>query len=273
MVDTLVGLPEYFGDRYAWTLDEYLQMERTLPNGTIMRNGIDRADLIQDLSAYYLDATVDWAAGTCSFDSKDYISILDYCMDIKTPAPVSSDNTVIANNMLLCSPNLLEGKTRLEQVWTLFPWSLATEDAYAGQPLSWIGYPTFDGSCGSRIQLSNRVSICTGSENADGCWEFLKFLLTYESAEDSLKWNGIPVYRPVFNEVVRLAVKDEKMTAADGERFADFAAQLTYIEPATGEIYRIVKDEIEDLLSGDRDSAATAKAIQSRAALYVSEHS
>ena len=273
MIDTLIGLPDYFGDRYAWSLDEYLEMEQNLPEGTIMRNYIDRMTLIEDMSAYYMDKTVDWEAGTCRFDSEAYISILDYCVSIRTPGPVSADNDVLVNGMFLCSPNLLEGKTRLEQVWTLFPWTLAAEDKFAGQALSWIGYPTFDGGCGSRVQLSNRVSVCADSENADGCWAFLKFLLTWESAENSLKWNGLPVYRPLFDEVVSLAAQDEKMTIEDGERLAAFAAQLTYIPPATHELYGIVRDEAEKLLNGTRNSRETSAAIQSRAALYVMERS
>ncbi len=78
----------------------------------------------------------------------------------------------------------------------------------AGCALSFIGWPTIDGSCGSDIILTDPVGIVAQSEHTDGSWTFIKYMIQNTEESDQ---NGLPVYRPLLETMCEAAKEDSAL--------------------------------------------------------------
>ena len=64
----------------SWTLDDLQAALATMPEGcTIFGEGDTKAGMLSNVLAQNMDAFVDWSTGQCSFDSEDFISLLEFC--------------------------------------------------------------------------------------------------------------------------------------------------------------------------------------------------
>lgn len=266
-LETLVGQYSQFGDRFGWTLSEYLNIEKDLPQGTDMIYNMTKEIFLERIASRYIRTAVDWDAGTCDFNNSDFIEILNASTRINH----NPENT---NNMSFgYGPTKVGQGSRVASLsWVNSVWKLAYEVKMAGCELSFIGWPTADGRCGSDIYLNDPVGIMAHGDNRDGCWEFVKYMLTNVNPNSD---DGLPVYLPSLKNKVELAKKDDdlpvKLTDADGEAFLDLVSSVENTSMYDDAIMSIIMNESGALFAGNRTAEQTAALIQSRAGLYVAE--
>lgn len=170
--ETLVGRYSDFGDRYGWTLSEYMSIEETLPDDIETIHNMTKESFINCIVSRYIRTAVDWNERTCNFNTPEFIKLLEAGNRIReTPENL--------NNMSFgYGPTKVGEGTRVASLsWVETVWKLAYEERMAGCKLSFIGWPTVDGSCGSDVYLIEPVGIVSQAENVDGCWEFVKYIL------------------------------------------------------------------------------------------------
>lgn len=268
-LETLVGLNSEFGDRYGWTLSEYLGIESSMPSGSETLYNTTKEQFLRQICARYIRTAIDWVNGSCYFDSDEFIEILEASNRI-------NENPEDLNNMDYTDGTVRVGKGTLVAAasWVNTVWKLAYEESMAGNQLSFIGWPTADGSCGSDIYLYEPIGIVSQSLNTDGCWEFIKFLLT---DVDESSDNGLPVYKPLLDAKIEDAKTDEdnsvQISDTDAERFYALLAAIENTAIYDETVLEIIEEEGESLFSGNKTADQVAKIIQARVSLYVSEQS
>ena len=155
---------------------------------------------------------------------------------------------------------------------------LAKESRRVGQPVSVIGFPTPDGSCGTDFNPGDPIGVMKNGAHPELCWRFLKYCLQHTE-------QGIPNYRPLLEQQLEEArhidASAEYPMWYDGlkspmteEEIAFFRELLSRVEHTTlcdETALDIVREEIAPFLAGERSAEETARIIQRRMSLYVAE--
>lgn len=251
-----------FGDRYGWTLEEYRQIDSGLKEGQMCIYNLTRETYLSEVTSRYVRRAVDWDGGTCDFDNASFRQILQTALNLRE-TPEDLENMVFGPGEL----QVADGTQVTNAVFTTHVYDLAQTEKTAGCQMSFIGWPTTDGSCGTDAYLNRAVGICSQSQDQEGCWAFVKFLLTRVNTEEQ----GLYIYRPAMEESIRRAIADEKMNDADAERLMELTDAVEHIQDYDSAIMSIIKEACAAMFSGDKTVEETAKLIQSRASIYVAE--
>jgi hypothetical protein len=267
-IETLVALYSDFGDAYGWTLNKYLEIEKIMPPDTETLHNNTRRRFLRQISSRYINTAIDWKTGKCDFNNDKFISILEASARVKENPenPAEMDYTY-------SSVKVAKGTRIASVTWVDNVGKLAFEEKMAGCRLSYIGWPTVDGSCGSDIYISAPVGICSQTDFADGCWEFLKYMLT---DVDINSFGRIPVYMPFLQKQIEQAkieapIGGTQISNEDAERFFKLLGEINNVAVYDEIISNIIEEEVSLFFAGEKNAEETAAIIQSRIQLYVSE--
>lgn len=265
--ETLVGLPSRFGNQCGWTLQDYLQIESAVSDDIQTIYNMTKEGFLKEIAARYIRTAVDWENGRCYFDCDDFIEILQASARIREN-PESASGISFAYG----PSEVGKGKWVAALSWVNTVWKLAYEEKMAGCALSFIGWPTIDGSCGSDIILTDPVGIVAQSEHTDGSWTFIKYMIQNTEESDQ---NGLPVYRPLLETMCEAAKEDSalpvKFRDTDQETLFKLLDAAENIAMYDEQVLSIIMDESSAFLNGGKGATETAKAIQSRVSLYLAE--
>lgn len=271
-LETLAARESDFGQRYGWTLEEYRQIDAGLRDDQMCMYNLTRDSFMDNIIARYVRSAVDWT-GSCDFDNPEFVDLLRTVLELRE-TPEDPNNMVFGPG----EPRVAAGEQTTVAVFAMFVSSLAESEQMAGCPLSFIGWPTPDGSCGTDASLNTQLAICSLSQHQEGCWEFIKYMLMNADTDKGVM-PGYPLmmYRPALEESIAKAMADEearvKMTQADADKLLDFLDAIENLNEYDSAIMDIIKSECQAMFSGDKTPEETAKLIQSRASLYVAEQS
>jgi len=149
-----------------------------------------------------------------------------------------------------------------------------------------IGAPNAAGDLSIATRPIWRMGIRANSQHTEAAWEFIRLNLLYPNASGATE--GIPVKRSIFENDINKAFLEGGFSAggffgfADGAEIPAFTEEradlLRYImESITHEyhpnphVMAIVWEEAFALFAGERSIEDTARIIQSRVAIYLSE--
>lgn len=273
-VTTYIADYERFGDRFGWTFDEYLELDGQLGGGQMVYYNLTRDRFLQESAASYMRTAIDWQNGTCDFNNEGFIALLDTARKLReTPEPEDLDDMIFWDPM-----HILDGTQITEIIMVTGVGGLAEEQRMRGvDKLSYIGWPSPDGSCGSVFDLQSCFAVFSTSPQRDGCWEFVKYSLRHP--QDF----GLPVFRPLLEERLAAAQEDvtvlprgnyefkEPLTGAEAAQFRDFLGRIEHTSFFDQTAMAIIQQECEAFFKGDRTAEETAALIQSRLSLYVAE--
>ena len=263
---TLEARTADFGDRFGWTLEEYRQIDSQLQEGQMCIYNLTRETYLNEVASRYIRQAVDWDAGTCDFDNAEFKQVLQTALNLRE-TPEDPNNMDFGPG----EPQVAAGIQVTNAVFTTRVYDLAQSERAAGCPMSFIGWPTADGSCGTDAYLNRAVGICSQSEYQEGCWAFIKFMLTQVNTDEQ----GLYVYRPAMEESIRKAMADEncpvKMNSDDVEKLMALIGAVENIQVYDQAIMSIIKEACAAMFNGDKTVDETAKMIQSRAGIYVAE--
>lgn len=270
-METRLGLQSRFGDTWGWSFDDYRRIDAETPEGKMVIYNLTRDYFLRMSTSRYLRQAIDWQSGTCDFDNPAFVQVLEACRDMRE-TPEDPENLVFGLNLMA------DGyvATELEMLSTVT--DLAKETRQIGQPVSVIGWPTPDGSCGTDFGFGYPIGVMKDGAHPELCWNFLKFCLLNSE-------RGIPNYRPLLEQQLEEArhidPDEERPLWYDGlrspmteEEIAQFRELLGRVEHTT--LYdetalAIVQEEVAPFLAGQRSAEETAQIIQRRMSIYVAE--
>ena len=308
-IQTVVGATKVVGDRMSWTLDDLQAALATMPEGcTIFGEGDTKAGMLSNVLAQNMDAFVDWSTGQCSFDSEDFISLLEFCNSF----PLEYDwNNVDWEEYEDDNTRVMNGKQMLLNAYLYdLGDSLQMYEVVFNGDYSFIGFPQEDGSVGSSFSLGNGIAMSSTCKDKEGAWSFMREYLMpqYANVDEEYMIGGynLSTNKADFEKMVEMAMKKEYQLDENGNQVLDENGQpievpkytygfndLTVDVYATTQeqydqfmalynaidsistydenIYNIVNEVAGGYFNGDKTVQDTAKQIQDRVTLYVNE--
>lgn len=308
-IQTVVGATKVVGDRMSWTLDDLQAALATMPEGcTIFGEGDTKAGMLSNVLAQNMDAFVDWSTGQCSFDSEDFISLLEFCNSF----PLEYDwNNVDWEEYEDDNTRVMNGKQMLLNAYLYdLGDSLQMYEVVFNGDYSFIGFPQENGSVGSSFSLGNGIAMSSTCKDKEGAWSFMRECLMpqYANVDEEYMIGGynLSTNKADFEKMVEMAMKKEYQLDENGNQVLDENGQpievpkytygfndLTVDVYATTQeqydqfmalynaidsistydenIYNIVNEVAGGYFNGDKTVQDTAKQIQDRVTLYVNE--
>jgi hypothetical protein len=298
---TLLGSPDVVGTEPGWTIRELEEAADTMPEGcAILGPYSTRDQVLMEMMFAGMNDYVNWQEGRCDFDNEDFCELLRFCA--RFPAEVDPNGVYSSELMRIASGEQMLMENSIGSLE-----DLGYCDQYFGGACTYIGFPCRSG-CGSYLQMRNSLGMSASCSDKEAGWEFLRMFLSEEYQSNQY---GIPLRRDVFQSQLEDAMRIDYMMNEDGKYLLDengqripisrggmgmadesggsisfeyygltreqadrFLALLELAEVLPGsttEIFEIVNAEAAVFFAGDRSAEDTAKVIQSRVSLYLSE--
>ncbi len=211
---TLTGRESVVGDRYSWTVEDVMDILTGMPEGsTILRYNMTRRDAFFNFLRFSLDRFVDWEAGTCRFDSQDFLDLVQFLENF--PDEVDSENPIAAEEEV--RRRIMAGEQLLEGIMIDWQMDVGVSDGLWQERAAFPGYPTADGSSGSFFYpLGTILSMSSVCRNKDAAWEYIRRLLVPRvSKKDPLvTFMNIPVSTHDFELLLLGEIQQQHKTAA-----------------------------------------------------------
>ena len=280
-VETLVGKQLKLGDRQHWTVQEFLALADS--SDISMFSGMSRELFLFYMEQYLLDAFLDEETKTCSFDSEEFRSLLDYAATLADTEELGFE---VENSMLLIRRDLaLAEPVILSNIGQMH----SAESYTVGEPLAWIGWP---GPNGTKVRPDAEIAVFKNTDHADGAAAFLHFLLS-DTSQTVLGRFAFPMTASMFEKEINAAMEPRNTNdpdlatefTVDGTVYPvvplseeDAARYETFFEHISTQIYypwqaaNILEAECGALWAGERTAAETAAQIQKRMELYLAEN-
>ncbi len=236
---------------------------------------------------------VDEENGTCSFDSPEFVQLLEFCKRFPEKPDRPEKNEESKEQMLAIEEyyrNAHFSHQRDENL--LYPLTFSTGSvgggyAYAkakmGEDITLAGYPSTDGQ-GGRLTTESCIAISSRCENTAVAWEFVKYYLQNANMYTS----GMSILEERFEEeldnwtktgsLLGYVEEDElklyPIKKKQRDTLEEYIRSVTALSPQEQEsLMNIIEEEAEMFLAGDQSAEDAARKVQSRAEIMVSEQS
>ena len=230
---SLVGKTANLNGMTSWNLEEYKAFVSSLPNSKAATNGASKEQMFARLMEQYAGTFIDWSEGSCSFESEEFISLLEFINTFPKEEMYNETSKLemIRSNELLLYPTVMNSVMSFQMNQALF-----------NESVSYIGFPT-ESSGGTKMMiLGNAFGITEACEDKEIAWEFLKGLCT----DEDVYLSGFPVYKESLENAFEFAMVTFYTTDANGNRIEDVQFEIPYGEEVL-EIYAAKQEQIEQL--------------------------
>jgi ABC-type glycerol-3-phosphate transport system substrate-binding protein len=288
---SLVGRADVVGEDMGWTLDEMNAVLSEQPEGTqLLDQYITKSDILYYLCAMNMNRYMDWSQGTCSFDSGDFIQVLQFCDTF--PDEVDMSGSSYGDQV----SGVQSGKKILTMSEMSDFESIQLYEAMFGGDVIYKGFPREDG-VGNVVYVSSGLGMSTACSDKDGAWSFLRTLLTEEYQESGDIWS-FPTNKAAFDNKLERAMEKETITDEQGNEIEvsssgigvdGFFVELYAVTQEQADkimalidsadtalvfddnVMNIVRDEAAAYFAGEKTAEDTAALIQNRVGLYINE--
>lgn len=293
-VSTTMAKQSMVGDITGWTLSEMLDfVEKNDPENIF--DGGARESIFYYFIYNNIDEFIDWETGKCSFEGEDFIRTLEFAAKFPSYEEMNFNEEREGIHARLQANKILLMQTSISSVQ-----QFQMMKGMFGEKIAFVGYPNNERK-GNLIQsTSGCIGLSAKSKNKDGAWEFLSGLLSKDYQESSFNDWGFPIMRSALEKKFKEdmtpeyyedengeQVEREKTTwgyddfdmaiyAATQEDIDELTALLESAEKITGnvdeQLTNIITEESAAFFKGQKTAADTAKVIQNRIQIYVSEN-
>ena len=301
-ISTLVGAAGVVGDKPGWSYADFDAALASMPEGcSPLDQYTTRDDILQRLVTLEMDRLVDWQSGKCSFDSADYVDILNFANRFQADfdwdsyewtEEESTENRIASGRQMLMAANIYSVD------------DLMYNDLYFGGDTTYIGYPSSEG-VGSMMIISSGLAMSAKCADKDAAWSFLRMLMTEEYQDSG--W-GLPINVKSFNKKLEEAMTPEYVKDADGnivldedgnkmqvsrggigmadgtviplyamtqaqaDELLEVINTTTRVMNTNSSLLEIITAEAQAFFAGQKSAEEVARLTQSKVNIYVNEH-
>lgn len=250
LLATVAGLPDIVGGREAWSMADFLDTAQAHPEiGSVFAQD-DGASMLQLLLLYAPDAFVDYETMRASFDSPDFLRLLELAKRQTQPEAESPREA------------LLTGQTLLEQL--MIGRAQYFEEEYE-DGLNRLAIPGFPGAGRASFYLTLPMAIPVNAQEKEGAWAFLMLLITEPLYAARSRGGWLPVQSD-FEK------KTAAMTDADAQRLLrELQAEAVSVFEYDAAVSGILADELPYYFAEEQSAGQIADRIQRRVQLYLEE--
>lgn len=276
-IDTLAGYSKYVGTEENWNMDDLKECWSIMPENATFNGKSTRDYVYMNLLRGELTTFIDYDNCTCSFDSSEFIDILEFCNSFPEPLSYKTD-------------------TDWDSPTFVFPFKVSTFDKFHEElwneqddPITFVGYPSNDesGTFIDSIGTTYAISSSASPEVQEGAWQFLRMLASYDT-QYAMSSSYFPINLAAFearaNESISKYGQENIISSQGVETDIGYLSQDEYnrlvalidgTKKASLEIdddvFEIIEDEIWAMFDGEKTPELTAKDIQNRVSILVSE--
>ena len=301
IIRTTIGSTALVGERMGWTLDEMIAFADAHPDADLFDRR-SKEKILEYCLNYSMDSFVDWAKGSCYFDTDEFKGLLQFADRFPDADSVSVDEDQLTTPERIHNGEVLLADT---QIYDMDAIQLYV--AMFNGPVTCIGYPSTDGRNVSILLPYGTYAITSVSNVKEGAWAFLESYLTRENPLYRL---GFPNCRSELERIAAGAVYVEYILDENGEPIldewgnpmvesqsthgtgygdwiyeyhvstqeeVDMVLQLIEVARLQNEsnepLMIIINEEAVAFFQGQKSVDEVAETIQRRANVYVSENS
>lgn len=302
-LSTVVGKSSIVGDTMGWSVDDMIACADKYPDAALFAD-TDKGTMLYYLMAYNQSAFIDWESGKCNFDTDEFKKMLEFvnlfpdAIDWST-YDGSSNAEKLANDEILLDNVYLSDFNDIQMYPAMF-----------NADVTFVGYPTMDGSNGCILQPSDSYGMVSNSANKEGAWAFLEsYISSASKVSDSMWGYGFSSMKAEFDKQLEKVTTVDYMKDENGENILDEDGnpiptsgvssismdgwEYTYhapteedieivkeliadAKPAAGtsdDVIQIIQEEAEAYFKGQKSVDEVVNIIQSRIQIFVSENS
>lgn len=280
-VGTMVGTKKYVGDKENWTAQELIDHYNSINETTTFNMTNDKLHVFNTLIRGNLGSFIDYKNGTVSFDSPDFINMLDFCGNF-------GNGSGIANDVDYTSPLFV--KEAQFYSFENFHKTLL-EFHQKGEECTLVGYPSDDGNGSFIDDMNGAFSICQASSDSvkQGAWEFIKLIISEETQNEILSEIdeiGFPINNNSYRKLAENSMgTGENLVSMNGvmtdigylseaeyNQISDYIRNTNRVNTtAYKDLNSIILEEVDNFFAGEQSAEETARLIQNKASIMVSE--
>lgn len=288
-VTTVIGRTSEVGETPGWTMDEMMAVIDSKGDDAIPFYWGSRETMLSNLCAENAKYFVNWETGECSFDSEEFIKILEFCNTFDSEEDMNWDEDTSL-------PSMIQDGTVLFEYSSISFDEIQLYSSMFGEDITFIGWPSEERR-GAGVTPYGGLAMSAKSENKEGAWEFIRSFLTKDYQYYNCEWD-LPTRQDVFDMLMKAHTATEEYTDEYGETIYPYESGWTWDEfevemgPLTEEEAKMMTDLIEsadhmyyydtnvmDIITeeaqvyfdGQKSAEEVAKIIQNRVQTYVNE--
>lgn len=267
-IGTIMGPQRLLGDRNGWTIADYsaFASQQSDPETLLPKS---RSYMLSCMTSYAMFDYIDINNGSCSFDGASFAKWLEFVGAF----PEYVDDSVAA-------------EAQLRAGWFSGMYEYIQRREEYGDVLQFTGFPC-DSAPGPCIETMTSFGISAQTEQTELCWEFIKMMLSQEYQEQVIAYGAFPMRKSVFERQLSASMlppeKEAALVSGDSllgplseeetERLRRMVENLSILRFRYADVTDIIEEEAEGYFQGGKTAEDTAKVIQSRVEIYLSEHS
>ncbi|MBD5465558.1 MAG: extracellular solute-binding protein [Lachnospiraceae bacterium] len=288
-ISTVIGRASQVGDEMGWTIKEFQEITAAMEEEMDIFYAPTNEEVLKQLTNANLDSFVDWKKGECSFDNAAFIGFLEFANQYEESSNINGASmpSMVQNNELLLVQNTIVDFTDIMLYSRLF-----------GENVAFVGYPTVDGTGNAFDCQGMNMGICSKSKNPEGAWEFLKYLLSEEYQKKYCYPDYFPVNLKCLQYYIDITSADKQFTTEEGITVEPYSCEITYddyqvkmdamteeeielfwrlVNSTTRtnsydeELMNIILEEAQTYFDDGKPVVDTAKDIEKRVNIYLSE--
>ena len=304
-LQTVAGAASLVGDTPGWNYDEFNAALNALREDVEDASAFDayttRDDILNTCLALDMHDFVNWSTGEVDFNNQEFCELLKFASQF--PAEYNWDEYSWETDSV--ENRISQGKQMLyrESIGTMDT-LMYLECCFKGTPLTFIGYPTFNG-IGNTIAVDSGFAMTSSCKDKDAAWQFLRTLMSSKYYKNTVQYMGLPAIKTLFDKALKDAttvqykigndgqyVLDDEGNRIPSERYFAIGTDMyTYyalsedvaqafreavtscdrVSDNDNSIIDIVKEESAAFFSGQKSAEDVAKLVQSKAFIYVNE--
>ena len=281
-ITTIAGPASIVGTEPGWTYDEMYAALDQMPEGCeLFSLGTTRSDVFSSICMLNLSRFVDWTTGECSFDSDDFISLMEFAN--RFPETFDWEHHEWTNEDS-DAYRIKEGRQLLLTVSLPDAYNYNYYSEMFNGDMALKGFPDVPGS-GAVFNLNGTsLAIASTCKNQDAAWSFVRTLLTREYQENNTY--GFCTNRELCEENIQSMVgesyysydqvtgeeKEIIFTQENADLITDLINNTSMVaDYNTSQINDIINEEVAYYFSGEKTAQDVAATIQNRVSIYVNE--
>ena len=281
-ITTIAGPASIVGTEPGWTYDEMYAALDQMPEGCeLFSLGTTRSDVFSSICMLDLSRFVDWTTGECSFDSDDFISLMEFAN--RFPETFDWEHHEWTNEDS-DAYRIKEGRQLLLTVSLPDAYNYNYYSEMFNGDMALKGFPDVPGS-GAVFNLNGTsLAIASTCKNQDAAWSFVRTLLTREYQENNTY--GFCTNRELCEENIQSMVgesyysydqvtgeeKEIIFTQENADLITDLINNTSMVaDYNTSQINDIINEEVAYYFSGEKTAQDVAATIQNRVSIYVNE--
>ena len=213
------------------------------------------------MSDFAVGQYMDLETGTCSFDSEDYISLLEECA--AAAAEFGSDSAALYNSLLQFE--LLQNLIRVSTI----------SDNYGGA-YAFVGVPN-ETTNGSMFSPDLCFAISSASGNKDAAWQLVRSCLSDEHQQMNL--TSFPASASVLDAMIDDAVEngvhyyeyEYELDEADAAKLRGLISETQTVQDAYPAMLNIMAEDAAQFFAGQITAEQAAAYTQNRVSTWLAE--